>query len=283
MKFLTIRHFADQNALKSFGHDGPIKPGQGKLISATADRVMAEVEKSGVKAVRVLYTAKTRRISETAILIAEVLRQKGVSVVFQHDTRLEVMDQGDLVLPEAYQDGEWFTPLDTAWDAICDEAYLNRNIFYRFGDSLRGKYQSLSSAFANVGESLGWSLINKYSLIFDLIYGTLANKDELLVVVAQSDLPLILLELQALEGLADITPENLPYKSWEVYKNGLQDRMYDKNAVGDGNFDIAMGYVGSYDLVNFAKSGFDQIIKKAGDLLAERRNCDEHNSDSVCF
>jgi len=268
--FLTVRHFADQNALKTYGHDGPLKTGQEKLISVTAEKVMIEVEKSGVKAVRILYTAKTRRISETADLIVEVLHQKGVNVVFQHDSRLEVMDQGDFILPDDYQDGEWFNPLDLAWDAICDESYLNDNLFYRFGDSLSGKYLVLGTAFSRVGESLGWSLINKYSLIYDLVHGVFAKDEELLVVVAQSDLPLILLELQALEGMADVTQENLPYKSWEIYKSGLQDKMYDKNADGDGNFDIAMGYVGIFDLTGFARSGFDKTVRNASLLLAKK-------------
>ena len=268
--FLTVRHFADQNALKSYGHDGPLKTGQEKLISATAEKVLAEVKNSGVNAVRILYTAKTRRISETANLLAEVLRSKGVSVVFEHDPRLEVMDQGDLILPDDYQDGEWFNPLDLAWDAICDESYLHGNLFYRFGDSLDGKYPVLSTAFSRLGESLGWSLINKYSLIYDLVHGVFAKDEELLVVVAQSDLPLILLELQALEGMPDVTTENLPYKSWEIYKSGLQDKMYDKNADGDGNFDIAMGYVGIFDLTGFARSGFDITVRTASLLLAKK-------------
>lgn len=266
--FLTVRHFADQNALKTYGHNGPLKLGQEKLLQSTADKIMVELEE--LKKVRFLYTTKTRRISRTANLLAEVLNQKGVSVVFQHDIRLEVMDQGDLVLPNGYQDGEWFDPLDTAWDAICDEAYLNRNIFYRFGDDLNGKYPILSTAFSRFGESLGWSLINKYSLINDLIHGTFFKKDELLVIVSQSDLPLLVMELQAIERV-DVTPENLPYKSWEVYKSGLQDKMYDKNTDGDGNFDIAMGYVGKFNLTDFIQSGFDRTVKNAGNLLAEKR------------
>ena len=269
--FLTVRHLSDQNALKAYGHDGPLKPGQDNLLMTAAEKIMAELKESGKKVVRFLYTAKTRRITETANLFAEVLRQNGVSVVFEHDVRLEVMNQGDLILPDGYQDGEWFDPLDVAWDAICDEAYLNRNIFYRFGDNLGGKYPVLSTAFSHPGESLGWSMINKYSLIYDLIHGKFAKDDELLVIVAQSDLPLLIMELNALEGRPDVTPENLPYKSWEVYKSGLQDKMYDKNTEGDGNFDIAMGYVGKFNLSNFVKSGCDLIIKNAGLLLAEKR------------
>jgi len=268
-KFLTVRHFADQNALKTYGHDGLLKTGQEKLIKVTAEKIMEELGE--LKKVRFLYTTKTRRISETTNLLAEVLRQNGVSVMFQHDPRLEVMDQGDLILPDGYQDGEWFDPLDVAWDAICDEAYGNGNIFYRFGDDLNGKYPVLGTAFSRFGESLGWSMINKYSLIYDLIHGTFSKDDELLVIVAQSDLPLLILELQALERRTDVTSANLPYKSWEVYKSGLQDKMYDKNADGDGNFDIAMGYVGNFNLTGFTQSGFDITVKNAGLLLAGKR------------
>ncbi len=269
--FLTVRHLSDQNALKAYGHDAPLKLGQEGLLMTTAEKILTELKESGRKVVCFLYTAKTRRVVETANLLAEVLRKNGVSVVFEHDVRLEVMDQGDLILPDGYQDGEWFDSLDVAWDAICDEAYLNQNIFYRFGDNLGGKYPVLSTAFSRLGESLGWSMINKYSLIYDLIHGKFAKDDELLVIVAQSDLPLLIMELNALEGRLDVTPANLPYKSWEVYKSGLQDKMYDKNTEGDGNFDIAMGYVGKFNLSNFVKSGFDLIIKNASLLLAEKR------------
>ena len=271
MNFLTVRHFADQNVLRTCGHDGPLKTGQEEILKTTAEKIMAELKKSGKKVVRFLYTAKTRRMSETARLITEILHQNGVSVVLEHESRLEVMDQGDLDLPDGYQDGEWFDPLDTAWDAICDEAYLNRNIFYRFGDGLGGKYPALGTAFSRLGESLGWSLMNKYSFIYDLIHGKFAKDDELLVIVAQSDIPLLIMEMQVLHGRSDVTPANLPYKCWEVYKSGLQDKMYDKNAAGFGNFDIPMGYVGKFDLTGFAQSGFDITVKNAGLLLAQKR------------
>ncbi|MFA5644326.1 MAG: hypothetical protein WC928_02245 [Patescibacteria group bacterium] len=268
-KFLTVRHFVDQNALRTYGHDGPLKPGQEDLISVTAKKVIAEINSSRVRAVKILYTTKTRRIKETANFIAMAI-QDSVSVVFQHDIRLEVMDQGNLVLPSSYQDGEWFDPLDIAWDAICDEAYLNDNIFYQFGDSLNGKYPILATAFSRLGESLGSSLINKYSLIYDLAQGKFTKDDELLVIVAQSDLPLLIMELQALERMSSITSANLPYKSWEVYKSGLQEKMYDKNADGIGNFDIPMGYVGVFDLAGFTQSGLDITVRDAGYLLAQK-------------
>ncbi len=271
MRFLTVRHLSDQNVLKTYGQDGPLVPGQDKLLMTTADKVLSKLGASGKNTIRILYTEKTRRIKDTAGLLVAIFQEKGINVVFQHDNRLEVMDQGDLILPETYQDGDWFDPLDTAWDAICDEAYVHQNIFYRFGDHMDGKYPILGTAFSRPGASMGWSLIQKYSLISDLINGQFAHPEELLVIVAQSDLPLILLELIVLTKWSDVIAENLPYKCWEVYKSGLQDEMYDDTAIGDGNFDIPMGYVGSFDLSNFITNGFDQIVKNAQLFLQKQQ------------
>lgn len=281
MSILTIRHFHDQNNLRSYGHDGPLKPGQEQLLAATVQRILEELQ--GRKTARLLYTAKTRRIRETVNLLSKKLGQNGISVISEHETRLEAMDQGDLILPDDYQDGDWFTPLDVAWDAICDEAYIYDNIFYRFGDSLSGKYPPLEKSFSRFGDSLGWSLINKYSLIYDLIHGYRTKEEELLVVVGQSDLPLIIMEMEELKNRPDVSPSNLPCKCWEIYKSGLQEAMYDNNAQGDGNFDIPMGYVAKFNLSDLKLDGFDKIIKTAGLLLAERSCHEKQDSNRLHF
>jgi hypothetical protein len=270
--FLTIRHFHDENALRTHGSNGPLKANQEDLIDKTAHEISSELLNTKKQKVRFLYTKKTRRIEETAKLISEKLINNGIEVVFQHETRLEVMDQGELNLPEDYQDGEWFTPLDIAWDVICDEAYGKKNIFYRFGDDLNGKYPVLTESFIKRGQSIGSSLIKKYSFIYDLIHNKFFKEDELLIIVSQSDLPFLIMELQILSKETGVDSKNLPYKCWEVYKASLQDKMYDKKAVGDGNFDIPMGYIGKFDLSDFVKNGFDKIIKNAGVLLAGERN-----------
>ena len=140
-KIVTIRHLHDANALRTFGQDGPLVPGQEARIAKMCARITAEA--AGYERVRILYTQKTRRIHDTAVIVANHLRSQGFEAELVHDTRLEVMDQGELNLPPDYKDGEWFDPLDKAWDAICDEAYQERNIFYRFGDDLGGKYPDL--------------------------------------------------------------------------------------------------------------------------------------------
>lgn len=265
-KIITVRHLHDQNALRTYGQDGPLVSGQEECIAKMCARVAAEA--AGYERVRILYTEKTRRIHDTAVIVANHLKAQGFEVELGHDCRLEVMDQGELILPPDYQDGEWFDPLDKAWDAICDEAYLERNIFYRFGDDLDGKYPALTGVFRRFGESMGWSLLNKYGFIADLVEQE--DSAELTLVVAQSDLPLLLMEMEVLcrQGTAD--PALLPYQCWEVYKTtGLQEAMYDHEAAsrGDGNFDIPMGYVGVFDFAVFEKTGFNHILRQAAEIL----------------
>lgn len=267
--FLAVRHFHDMNALRTYGHNGPLKPNQDKLLIDTVEKILHEFKQSKKTNIKIITTKKTHRHYDTACLIEKFLKEKGIKVNVHHDVRMEVMDQGDLILPEDYKDGDWFTPLDVAWDVICDESYIYKNIFYKFGDHINEKYPTLKESFSRFGQSMGWSLINKYSIIYDLIHNKLNKEDEFLVIVSQSDLPLLLIELQILNNQKDINPENLPYKCWEVYKSGLQDKMKDKDAVGDGNFDIPMGYVEVFDLSAFKKTGFDEIINDAKKILIQ--------------
>lgn len=264
-RFALVRHLRDQNALRSHGHDGPLEPGQENILDTTLKTVLQELSSSGKNAVRILYTNKTNRIRQTAEILGHKLQQNNIPVSFTHERRLEVMDQGDLCLPENYQDGEWFKPLEYAWDAICDEAYIYDNIFYRFGDPKgKGRYYSeLENAFSRYGQSLGWTLIHKYSLINDIVCQKLPIKDnEFLVIACQSDLPLILIELQILSSATGITPTNLPAKSWEVYKQGgLQDEF---------GYDIPMGYTRVYDLSSFLENKFIKIVSDAGKYLAQQ-------------
>lgn len=262
VKFSVVRHLQDQNALLSHAHDGPLVPGQEHILDASVQTISREMKANNKNAVRIIYTNKTNRIRQTAEILAQGLEKQNIPVSLVHEKRLEVMDQGDLNLPKGYKDGDWFTPLDKAWDAICDEAYLYDNIFYKFGDpkGKGGNYPELGKAFSRRGESMGWCLINKYSLINDVVEGNLGVKDnEFLVIACQSDLPLILMELQQLSTQKDVNAQNLPEKSWEVYKQGgLQDKM---------GFDIPMGYTKVFDLTDFKDNGFVNVVAEAGRYL----------------
>lgn len=272
IKFSVVRHLQDQNALLTHGHNGPLVPGQEKILDASVQTILKEMQESNKTAVKIIYTNKTNRIRQTAEILAQGLQKQNIPVSLQHEKRLEVMDQGDLNLPSDYKDGEWFSPLEKAWDAICDEAYLHDNIFYKFGDS-KGKggvYPELDTAFSRSGESMGWCLINKYSLINDVVQGNLDVKEnEFLVIACQSDLPLILMELQELSKQANVTKQNVPTKSWEVYKDGgLQDKM---------GYDIPMGYTKTFDLTDFKKHGFAKVVAKAGRYLESKTRQEQNN------
>lgn len=279
--FLTIRHFHDENALKSFGQNGPLKPNQWELLHKTKENIEKILSTCWRNIVKILTDTHTNRLSETTNMLAEELKKDWIVVSIQDEARLHVMDQWDLILPDDYKDWEWFTPLDVARDAICDESYHNNNLFYRFWDHLNGKYPLLKDSFSRTGESMWRSLMNKYSLIYDLIHNKFTKDNETLLLVAQSDMPLLLMELKALEKELSVTPANLPYKCWEIYKSWLQETMYDKSAIWDGNFDIPMWYVGNFDLSSFVKNWFDQIIYKASLLLNKKYNEQKQDSSSI--
>lgn len=266
---ITIRHFHDQNALKSFGHDAPLYPNQELLLHKTIEKLLTILSEEKIK---ILYTKKTRRIHDTAHLIANELRRKWKHIELNHDPRLEVMDQWDLILPDNYKDGERFTPLDVARDIICDESYKNKNLFYKFWDHKDNAYPILKENFSRAWSSMAESLIKKYSLITDLIEMTSWNNDFHTVVVAQSDLPLILLELLEVQNKKrPLIPKELPFQCWDVYKSWLQEEMYDKNAISEvWNFDTPMGYVGVFDLSKLKERNFHAIIKSAQWILFQQ-------------
>jgi len=262
--FLTVRHFQDQNVLRSFWQNWPLEPNQWKLLSKVSWELKEVLDKNWKKVVKILTDVDTIRLNDTAIMISNVLKWQWFTVNIENETYLKVMNQWKLNLPESYIDWEWFEPLEVARDAICDESYLNKNLFYRFWDDLNWKYPILKKYFSEKWESLWWSLINKYGLIYDLARWNLETKDTQLILVSQSDLPLIIMELDAIKKDLEVTPENLPFKCRNYYKKSwLQEDLYDKNAIWKWNFDIPMWYVWKFDLSHFRENNFDEIIKKA--------------------
>lgn len=262
-KILTVRHMDDVNALREHGFNGPLQKGQEELLTSIVSGIETEIKNETT--VRILYTSKTRRIKETALGIAECLGKK-YSVIMEDDLRLESIDRGELILPEIYQDGDWFSPLDDAWEYANDEMFLYKNIFYRFGDHFHGKYPKLSESFSKPGNSFGESLVKKFSLICDLINRKEAA--ELVVIVGQSDLPLLLLELMVLANeLEGVTAQNLPYVYWDRYKSNLpRETAYDREGIEFGQVEI-------FDLSTIIETGMAKIIQKSYLLLCEQSEC----------
>jgi len=256
-RILTVRHMDDANALREHRFDGPLKEGQEELLASIVSGIEAEIKNETT--VRILYTSETRRIKETAEKVSEYLSKK-YSVIMEDDSRLVSIDRGELILPDNYQDGEWFFPLDEAWEYANEEMFLHKNIFYRFGDHLHGKYPKLAESFSQPGNSFGESLIKKFSLICDLI--DREETDELTVIVGQSDLPLLLLELLVLtREMEGVTAENLPYIYWNRHRSNLpREIIYDREG-------IEFGQVKKFDFSSLIKTGMVEIIKESYLLL----------------
>jgi hypothetical protein len=260
-KIITIRHMDDVNALREHGFNGPIKDGQEKLLASIVNKIKTEMKNKN--SVRILYTSETRRIKETAEKIMSCFENKHL-VIMEDDCRLNSIDRGKLILPEEYQDGDWFHPLDEAWEAVNDEMFLHKNIFCRFGDPLNGKYPKLADSFSEPGNSFGDSIVKKFSLILDLI--NRAENDELFLIVGQSDFPILLSELLLLsDEIEGVTPNNLPYIYWDRYKSSLPKEVaYDREGIDFGQVDF-------FNLSTLIKTKMVNIIKESKEVLINQK------------
>jgi len=263
-KIICVRHLQDQNVLKSYGLNGPLVDGQEDKIESASKKILEETRNGNFNRIRILYTDKTIRIEQTAKMLASELKKNGeIEISTETDERLNIFYQGEVLLPINYKDGEHFDPLMQAWDAISDEAYIYRNIDYRFGDGYGfKKYPLLAKSFLKSGESVADLLIRRYSLIVDILSGKLRGENELLVLCTQSDLPLLLLELQEVGRMGNIRQEELPFICWQVYKEKIQ-----KNYNGD----IPMGYTISLDLSDLVNSDFKEVVMLAKKNIEDRK------------
>jgi len=259
---ICVRHLQDQNVLKSYGLDGPLVSGQEEKITRAVETILETAKKIDSSRVRILYTDKTLRVKQTAEMLAEVLREH-IDVDLTNEDRLDVFDQGEMLLPENYKDGEYFDPLMKAWDAVCDEAYEYRNIDYRFGSG-HGfkKYPILAKSFSRKGESLRDLLIRQYSVLLDLLKGNFFRENEVLIICGQDMFILLIKELLEL-FTEDVTrPEDLPYESWKIYKERLQ---------GENNDNTPFGNLISFNLSNIANSDFIELLTIAIKQLEDRK------------
>jgi len=261
---ICVRHLQDQNVLKSYGLNGPLVEGQEEKVSGLVQKIKSEIQPSNTT-VRILYSDKSLRIKQTVEMIAEKL-ESDVNIILDIEKSLDIFDQGELLLPDNYTDGEHFDPLMQAWDAISEEAYTYRNIDYRFGEGCGFKqYPTLAKSFLKNGESFVDLLIRKLYFVEYILKQLSQNENELLVVCTQDLFILLLKELQGLiDNDSSLRPEELMFDCWKIYKEKLQnDQSNDHTPFGD---------LVKFDLSDFANPTFIETITLARKHLENRKS-----------
>lgn len=161
-------HLEEVDDLKRFKRDAPIEitPENLIILDRIVDAIESKIKSEGSRAL-ILIASSKQRSTQTAELVAEKLKAKlgsSFKVRFSVDTDLDPPDQGDFVLPENYNPGDYFDGLKIASKVFLDESLgEHHNLNYRFGDPVlledgNYKYPELAKYFTQFGETYGQSL-----------------------------------------------------------------------------------------------------------------------------
>ena len=212
-EMMLSRHLDEIDDLKTYGRDAPLETSPENLekLERATEAIYQKIVSSGKKAVLFVTSPRVRAV-ETAELIAENLRQRDPSLKmrFSSNEDLRATEQGEFVLPEDYQQNDFFIGLDAATKIFTKEAHLSDeqgmedNIAYRFGDPIQlpdgsYKYPELAEYFTKTGESYAETL----SRIFNSLLVMSGKYDKLLeatevVIVAHGQI------YHVLRGLSEI-------------------------------------------------------------------------------
>jgi len=154
-----IRHGEDQNDLKNWMNDAPLLEewrfgDTGEITGQQmATHICEEAISRGKDNVQIYVSPKQRAV-QTSDLFIPYLEQE-LQVSRDTDYRIREFDQGVYLLPEGYQSGGHYQPLQDAWLALVQEITEN-NLDYRYGSAFvngKLKYPELSGHFFRHGEN----------------------------------------------------------------------------------------------------------------------------------
>ncbi len=187
-KFYTIRHFEDANTLRSSGFDAPLIENNQKLIDSIQKYFIVEVQKQGMKCIR-LYTPDKKRTLQTSKLLKCAFEDKHIMTDICIDNRLENINQGILKLPEKYNDGDHFRPLEEVWPIFWHNTFEKKDLLYRFGVSHKENFVKLGNTYAETVEGY-------YNFLISFLENINLQDDTLHIIIGHSICLNIILELE---------------------------------------------------------------------------------------
>lgn len=106
-EIIGVRHLEDQDALMTYGFDPPLKEGQEAITNEIADKIIEDCKRLTKDRVDFIFSTQ-KRTSDTAILVKNKVlsREKNLNISLQPDSRLTDLNQGKLIFPEGYKDGD---------------------------------------------------------------------------------------------------------------------------------------------------------------------------------
>lgn len=266
-EIIGVRHLEDQDALMTYGFDTPLKEGQEAITNEIADKIIEDCKRLTKERVDFIFSTQ-KRTSDTAILVKDKVlsKEENLNISLQPDSRLADLNQGKLIFPEDYKDGDFVPGLSVAWKAFWEQSFDKKNLLYRFGDPIRQQdgtylYPELSSMFAELGESCAEFTYRLYDFL-----GSLEHRDydhTLNVIIGHTATVFIMYEF--LEIAKDLSKQfvphvpfgELPSLSWS-YLEKVKQYLPEK---------LLHGNVTTYEVTDLIKPEIQEIIRVERDIL----------------
>ncbi len=266
-EIIGVRHLEDVDALMTYGFDTPLKEGQESTIDEITDKIIEDCKRLGKERVDFIFSTQ-KRTNDTAILVKNgvLAKEAGLNISLQPDSRLVDLDQGKLIFPEGYKDGDFVPFLSVAWKAFWEQSFDKKNLLYRFGDPLKqldgtSLYPELDSMFSEFGESCAEFTYRLYDFL-----GSLEHRDydnTLNVIIGHTATVFIMYEF--LEIAKDLSKQlvayvplgDLPSISW-TYLDKVKKYLPEK---------LSHGNIATYEVTDLIKPEIQEIIRIERDVL----------------
>lgn len=255
-----MRHLEDIDDL-NYGLNAPLKPNQEENIRGLSRLVEQRMGEKGKKGV-IIYCSPKERCIQTSELIREQVKRKfpKSQIYILKDPKIRELDQGKLNLPERYNPGDYFDPLQSAWNAFVEETFgKTKNIHYKFGEKRSdGLDSKLLEGFISPGESCAEFHSRIYSAIHQFgVRDTPSGYESILL--THSAIIAIMKELEFIaKDIKDgksVNPENLIHLTWEKAQH-LDKESYKKFGFIET---LNANYLNNKDVLKLLKKGEDYL------------------------
>lgn len=265
-----VRHLCDRNLLRGNFCDAPLIPGQEQEAESIAKQIVSIAQN---KKIIVFTSNKIRALETTDMLFRFISNEYDLNV----DDRIRELDQGKYILPDSYKEGDFFPPLQKAWNLYFEQTFKNKNYFYRFADPLRYQnckpiHEDLDRSFYEYGENQNEFSIRYLSFLVDLLKLINSNKDKHFVIVTHQAIIARIIEFTSIYEyiqntfLPNIAMGTFQMMEWEHFKINKINQLISNFAKHGASLTINFGNeVSLLDLINSER-----------DVLIARRT-QEHN------
>lgn len=202
---IILRHLDDVQDFRVHYRNTPIIDGEEKKVPQISHTILSAAVLHGMRKVHFISSSQLRAVDTAKLVAAEIAKNTpSIKTAITLDDRIKDLYHGRYVIPENYMSGSKLPALSIANKVYVEQTFNNKNIDYRNGDPLGGKYPVLEDMFSEYGESQRSFSARFYEFMDYFLKKLDASTDTLFVIVAHTAIAFRLFETKYLvEEVAD--------------------------------------------------------------------------------